>query len=56
MIGRIPKRNSDFHDSGMEKEEEYLREQHKRGWKFVKVKSIGFYHLKSVSRKMLSIS
>jgi hypothetical protein len=27
-----------------EKEEEYLREQHKAGWKFVKVTGIGFYH------------
>ena len=27
-----------------EKEEEYLRNQHKAGWKFVKVTGIGFYH------------
>ena len=27
-----------------EKEEEYLRDRHRVGWKFVKVTSIGFYH------------
>ena len=27
-----------------EKEEEYLRNQHKAGWKFVKVTGIGLYH------------
>ena len=27
-----------------EKEQQYLREQHKRGWKFVKVTGIGTYH------------
>lgn len=27
-----------------EKEQEYLREQHKHGWKFVKVTGIGTYH------------
>lgn len=27
-----------------EKEEEYLRVQHRSGWKFVKVTGIGFYH------------
>ena len=27
-----------------EKEEEYLRSQHKAGWKFVKVTGIGMYH------------
>ncbi len=27
-----------------EKEEEYLRDQHKAGWKFVNVTGIGFYH------------
>lgn len=33
------------------KEEEYLREQHKRGWEFVKVNSIGFYHFKKCEPK-----
>ena len=27
-----------------EKEQEYLREQHKHGWRFVKVTGIGMYH------------
>ena len=27
-----------------EKEEEYLRDQHRAGWKFVKVTGIGFYY------------
>ena len=27
-----------------EKEEEYLRNQHRTGWKFLKVTNIGFYH------------
>ena len=27
-----------------EKEQEYLREQHKHGWKFLKVTGIGMYH------------
>ena len=27
-----------------EKEQEYLREQHKHGWKFVKVNGFGMYH------------
>ena len=27
-----------------EKEEEYLRDQHKAGWKFVRVSGIGIYH------------
>ena len=27
-----------------EKEQEYLREQHKQGWKFIKVTGIGTYH------------
>lgn len=27
-----------------EKEEEYLRNQHKAGWKFINVTGIGFYH------------
>lgn len=27
-----------------EKEQEYLREQHKQGWKFLKVTGIGMYH------------
>ena len=33
------------------KEEEYLREQHKRGWEFVKVNSIGFYYFKKCEPK-----
>ena len=27
-----------------DKEQEYLQKQHKKGWKFVKVKGIGMYH------------
>lgn len=27
-----------------EKEQDYLREMHKKGWKFVKVKGLGMYH------------
>ena len=27
-----------------ENEQEYLREQHKHGWKFVKVTGLGMYH------------
>ena len=27
-----------------EKEQEYLQEQHKKGWKFIKVTGLGTYH------------
>ena len=27
-----------------EKEQDFLREQHKKGWKFTKVSFLGFYH------------
>lgn len=30
-----------------EKEESYLREMHKKGWKFVKVSGLGVYHFES---------
>lgn len=33
------------------KEENYLREQHKQGWEFVRVSSIGFYHFKRCEPK-----
>lgn len=33
------------------KEEQYLREQHKNGWEFVAVNSIGLYHFKKCEPK-----
>lgn len=33
------------------KEEQYLREQHKSGWQFVSVSSIGLYHFKKCEPK-----
>lgn len=33
------------------KEEEYLREKHKSGWKFVKVSGLGIYHFKKCEPK-----
>jgi len=33
------------------KEEQYLREQHKSGWEFVSVNSIGLYHFKKCKPK-----
>jgi len=35
-----------FTISEWKKEQDYLRRQHKAGWKFIKVKSIGFYYFK----------
>ena len=33
------------------KEEQYLREQHKKGWEFVKLNLLGFYHFKKCEPK-----
>lgn len=33
------------------KEEQYLREQHKRGWEFVKVNGLGLYHFRRCEPK-----
>ena len=36
-----------------EKEEEYLRDQHRAGWKFVKVTGIGFYYFEKCTPQKL---
>ena len=39
-----------------EKEQDYLRQQHQKGWKFVRVNFIGLYHFENANRKTSFIS
>lgn len=39
-----------------ENEQDYLRDMHKSGWRFVKVKGLGMYYFEKCTPRMWSIS